>query len=465
MNNDNTKETTGETGEGAGSGANGPLWWRQMLSRREANKRIAQIGIAAVVVSTVGVAGCGGGDDEEDAAIEDHDAIELQKKDGWNVGSDAKLALADRSTSDSKSSLDWSGYTDPTKLLKAYNPKAAQWQPYVVPTLVQSLQQASLKGQLAPVHSASMEEAYARGLGMKELLKSSKNAPGTLLVVDLPGPESVAYGAALADVADVILGFDNWPHPLGVVPSQQTLGALLYYAQEVEEKAAQRPAEAPAVLLLDSRRLSAYSDDSDQFDNRYVAKLPPADKLTAMKVTTVMYAVPDETKNAESDDINEDFVAFQQKGINVAMIPLTNFKPSSDPSADSTGRNVASNSGSTTVHRTYYYGGGMGMSPWFFAMYPMMMPMHSYSRPMGSPPVSRPNYTPAPRPTMFSSRTVGGRASGVGKAKPTGFGRVSTRTTSSGVRSVGSRTSLSRSSSGSSGRSGSFGRSRGGYGG
>jgi hypothetical protein len=462
MNNDNTNETTGEKDAAAGDGASRPLWWRQMLSRREANKRIAQIGLAAVVVSTVGVAGCGGGDDEdEDATIEDHDAIELQKKDGWNVGSDAKLALVDRSTSDSKNSLDWSAYNDPAKLLKAYNPKAAQWQPYVVPTLVQSLQQASLKGQVAPVHSASMDDAYSRGLGMKELLKSSKNAPGTLLVVDLPGPESVAYGAALADVADVILGFDNWPHPVGVVPSQQTLGALLYYAQEVEEKAATRPAEAPAVLLLDSRRLNAYSDDSDQFDNRYVAKLPPPDKLQAMKVTTVMYAVPDETKNAESDDINEDFVAFQEKGINVAMIPLTNFKPSSDP-VDSTSRNMASNNGHTTVHRTYYYGGGMGMSPWFFAMYPMMMPMRSYGTPMGSPPVSRPTYRPTPRPTMFSSRTVGGRASGIGKAKPTGFGRVSTRTTSSGVRSVGSRTSLSR-SSGSSGRSGSFGRSRGGY--
>lgn len=451
MSNDKRKESVERNNQSPGEGEKGTLWWRQMLSRREANKRIAQIGLAAVAVSAVGMAGCGS--DEEDELVEEHEALDLQKKDGWNVGAtDQRLAIKNSSTSDSKQSLDWATYKEPSTLLKAYNPKASEWQPFVVPTLVQSLQQPSLKGQISPVHTSSMDEAYSRGLGMKELLKTSKNAANTLLVVDLPGPEAVAYAAALADVADVVLGFDNWPHPLGVVPSQQTLGALLYYAQEVEEKAATRPADAPAILLLDNTRLTEYKDADDQFDNRYLAKLPPADKLAAMNVQTVMYAVPDETKNAEADDINEDFVAFQNKGINVAMIPLTNFKPATDGS--DTTRVAANNTGTTTHHRTYYYGGGMGMSPWFFAMYPMMMPGIGYRTPIGTPPVSRPTYRPTSRPTMFSSRTVGGRASGVGKTKPTGFGRVSTRTSSSGTRTVGGR------SSSSSGRSGSFGRSR-----
>ncbi|HEX7501488.1 MAG TPA: hypothetical protein VF524_14490, partial [Polyangia bacterium] len=50
-------------------------------------------------------------------------------------------------------------------------------------------------------------------------------------------------------------------------------------------------------------------------------------------------------------------------------------------------------------------------------------------------------FAPSPRPTMFSSRTVGG-LSGVGKQKPSGFGRVSYRAGGGGF-----------------GRSGSFGRS------
>ena len=38
------------------------------------------------------------------------------------------------------------------------------------------------------------------------------------LVLDLPGPEAVAVAAALAPCFDPVFVFDNWPHPLGVVP-------------------------------------------------------------------------------------------------------------------------------------------------------------------------------------------------------------------------------------------------------
>ena len=60
-------------------------------------------------------------------------------------------------------------------------------------------------------------------------------------------------------------------------------------------------------------------------------------------------------------------------------------------------------------------------------------------------------FKPALRPTMFSSRTLGG-GGGVGKQKPSGFGRVSVRTSKSGGHITGMRT----------GRSGSFGRAGGG---
>ena len=91
-------------------------------------------------------------------------------------------------------------------------------------------------------------------------------------------------------------------------------------------------------------------------------------------------------------------------------------------------------------------------SPWFFYHYPVFVSSYSL------PPQSRlpatslraTTYTPARRPTMFSARSVGG-TKGVGRAKPSGFGRVSTRVGSDG-RTTGVRA----------GRSGSFGRSRGG---
>jgi hypothetical protein len=59
-------------------------------------------------------------------------------------------------------------------------------------------------------------------------------------------------------------------------------------------------------------------------------------------------------------------------------------------------------------------------------------------------------YRPALRPTIFSSRTLGG-GPGIGKQKPSGFGRVSVRAS----RSTGSITGVRT------GRSGSFGRAGG----
>ncbi len=76
--------------------------------------------------------------------------------------------------------------------------------------------------------------------------------------------------------ADVIPSFENWPHPHGVVRSHDTLAALLYYAASIQEQKKQLPESAPGLLLLDSQRLTPYTDADDKFDNRYVATLPSA---------------------------------------------------------------------------------------------------------------------------------------------------------------------------------------------
>ncbi len=75
--------------------------------------------------------------------------------------------------------------------------------------------------------------------------------------------------------------------------------------------------------------------------------------------------------------------------------------------------------------------------------------------PLARPVSSGPSYVPAPRPTIFAGRSVGGSV-GIGKQKPSGFGRVSVRYDSSS----GGFTGLGPRRRGGSGRSGSFGRSR-----
>lgn len=424
----------------------GASWWQEMLSRREANKKIAKLGTLTILLSAVGIhSGC----DSEDEMEVEKDSYELQKEQGWNVGAtDKNLSFFGKSTNDSKGSMDWMNYRDPKKLLDAYKP-SDKFLPFMVPTLVQSLSQNSLKNQISPIYTPEMGVAYSRGLGMREIIQKTKEPEKMCIICDIKGPEAIAYAAAMADIANPIITFDNWPHPLAVVPSHLTLGAMLFYAKEIEEKSKLRKADATPVFILDANRLNPYTDADNQFDNRYIAKLPPSDKLKGLNISNIIYAVPNENKQTESDDLNDDFATYKENGLNVAMLPLTSFQPSQEADKKELGTSELAST-ATTQPAVYHYGGGSSFLPYFFMYYAFMRPSIGNYTPSRIPPTNlpRPNYTPIRRNTMFSSATIGG-ARGVGKVKPSGFGRVSTRLSRDG-RLTGIR----------SGRSGSFGRSR-----
>jgi hypothetical protein len=396
----------------------------------------------------------------DDTAEVDQDSLALQQSQGWNVGSEEKtLSLAGAQQLDSRGSAGWRDYLQPSTMLAAYDTKSDVWMPFFVPTLIQSLQFDSLRSQLTPVFTPDMAEAYGRGQAIaQDFLLNAQNPNETALVVDLPGKMSVAFGAGIAAVARLISTFDNYPHPLGVTPSHETLAAMLYYAGEIDDKQRTLAANAPPVLLLDSNRLANYTDSDSQFDNRYIAKIPSAEKLKERGVKSLIYITPDRSRTEELDDLNEEFVAYKESGLNVAMLPLSDFTIGDGTLAQGT---------NTTGERRYYYGGHPIFLPFFFNSYPYYSPRGGYARSYpntgsyGGRAPAPPRYIPAPRPTLFSGTRIGGRAAGVGRSKPTGFGRATVRVAQSG-RVVGTR--AGRSGYYSPGRSGSFGRG-GGYGG
>jgi len=416
-------------------------WW-QKVSRR--GWIIG--GAAAGAVTIGGVAALVALLSEEEI---DTDSLELQKKSGWNIGSENRpLTFSVPTTQlDSRNSQAWQKYLDSNAMLAAFEPRG-KWQPYFVPTLIQSLQAESLRSQLKPIFGPSMDASYGRGQALAEdILANAANPGETAIIVDLIGRDSIAYGAGLASHGRLITTFDNYPHPLGVVPSHETLAAMLYYADEIAAKQATLPEHAPPVFLLDAYRINDYKDADNQFDNRYLAKVPPAAKLTEAGIKHIIYVTPDSSRKVEMDDLNEDFVDYKNAGISVAILPASEFMPAPTQSAG-------------TSRPRYYYGGHPMGSVWFFYSYPYYVPSPVYvSRtpyyrmvsPATNPMVSRvPGYTPAPRQTMFSSSRMGG-ARGVGRSKPSGFGRSTVRV-GSGGRITGTRA----------GRSGSFG--RGGFG-
>jgi hypothetical protein len=436
-------------------------WFTSHISRRSMGKGLAWaavLGMAGVTLYKFA------GDADAEVA---YDSLELQKKEGWNVGSSEKTLNfpAGATAYDSQRKV-WSG-SDHNQLISVYQPRGSQWQPFIVPTLIQSLAQPTLNSQIRPLSTAAMDDAYKRAEGLRNLISQSSNANQTLIIADLPGPSSIALGAAMADTAQLVPVFDNWPHPLGVVNSHETLGAMAYYAREIEEKKTKLKDDAPAIMLLDSNRLTPYVDESSQFDNRYLAKLPPTDQLKERNIKQVIYLVKDQAQEKELDDINDDLVEWQKNGIDVRMLRLSEFKPYDEPIAAS-GAGAAPSAPSAPAApaetRHYYYGGSPLAHWWFFSHYLYGPPSYimvgnggyarTIPRPTSSPTFERPSYQPVSRPTIFNARRVGAATgvAGVGKARPTGFGRTSVRVSNDG-RVTGTRV----------GRSGSYGRSGGGF--
>lgn len=449
-----------------GDGESQP-WWK--MSRR-------RFTITSVVA---GAAVIGGGAwllSRDDTTEIDGDSLELQRTHGWDIGSeDKRLTFAGAQTTDSQKGETWRRYLNQSEMLNAFQPKSQKWLPYFVPTLIQALQFESLRTQLTPVFSPDMQEAYGRGQAIaRDFLKNAENPAETAIMVDVPGRQTVALGAGLAEACHLITTFDNFPHPLGVAPSHETLAAMLYYASEIETKQRTVGQDAPPVFLLDSRRLENYTSADTQFDNRYLAKIPSAEMLKELGVKSVLYITSDRTRQQELDDLNEDFVEYQKKGLSVAMLPLSDFG-----GVDEWAEGKRPDGSTEQVReRHYYYGGAPGFHPFFFYSYPFYRPTGTfvsrypdYGRVAGgrapagfTPPVSPPRYVPATRPTMFAGSRVGAsNRAGVGRSKPSGFGRTTVRM-SSGGSVVGTR--AGRSGYYSPRRSGSFGHSgSGGYGG
>ncbi len=424
-------------------------WW-QAIDRRTFGKG------TLAFATLLSMSGCKG---EEQVNA---DSLTLQKKHGWNVGAESeRLFFRGISRVDAKGSTAWKRYTDPTRLMNAWRPRTDTWQPFFVPNLIQSLQASTLRQQIRPISTRAMQDAFGRGKTLsKDLLSQVTNAEETLFIADLPGPEVVAFGAGMGGGVDVIGNFENWPHPLGVVRSHETLGAMIYYAAFMEEQKKQLPASAPGLMLLDSQRLTPYKDADAQFDNRYLATVPLAPALRKRGIKHVMYIVENRKQKNESDDLNDEFVEYKKAGIQVAVFPLSDMKAVTE----NVSRKAPDGTTQTVRERHYYYGGGYNSHLSFLLLYSFLAPRPRayYYYPMGGRNVtlgqsrrsrtSPPNYQPRSRPTQFSGTRVGGK-SGVGRSKPSGFGRTPVRSKGGRVTGVGTR--IAR---GSSGRSGSYGR-------
>jgi hypothetical protein len=285
---------------------------------------------------------------------------------------------------------------------------------------------ASLRAAMRPVLTQDMNRTYAQARALRSLFDQAGFPSDTAVILDLPGAESVAASAALADRFDPVYAFDNWPHPAGVVPSQQTLGAALYYRPALVRARAVRPSGAPPLFVLDSERLAPYEDEQSQFDNRYLAKVPTAERLASLGVRHVLYVTASSEQQVEQDDLNEAFLEYQAAGVDVKLLPLSDFVDEDEIEEGRPAPNYAV--------AVYFWGGTPYAHACFWDHYGWYAPIHSVR--IASPVPVRVargfEYRAAARP-IFSLRTPGlgqvtfrvGRATGafVGVGRSGSFGR------------------------------------------
>jgi len=480
-------------------GIMGARWWHASLNdeaskvaRRSAMKTLLIVGGVIAGAGVIATLAASGGDSgttnpvgtiPSDASESRKTALDMQKTYGWDFGAVGEALVFDGvSSKPFEPGALGSLATDlaPTQReLLPYFQSTLFDAPYAVAKSPPPTEDATPSKPLAtavqPISTTAMNAAYGRGRSLASLFASLAENGGkptdatTGLVVDLPGPEAVAFAAGAAAVFDPVFLFDNWPHPRGVVRAQEALSAAAYYQPlfAAARKAAgtgSSAAKRPPMFVLDRRRITAYADDATQFDNRYVAKLPNAGLMKVLGAAHVIYVVPTRSDTTvELDDLNDDFVALSTAGVEVKALSLDMFQaPGSDagdmrpPGANAT--NPAGSAAAAESDRLLetggwaYYGGSRTSHHAFFTDYPWARPARAASMRPSNP--GR-NYRPTARSTTFSSGSTSGTSSASSRPRPTNFGTVPVLIAVGTGVILGSRYS----------RSGSWNRASGGWGG
>jgi hypothetical protein len=393
----------------------GAKWWQEGLAthdpiaRRQALVAFAVIGVTLVGVGAIIAAAAS--DSEADTTTSLFSSLEMQRKYGWSFGAASEPLTFDGQSQQpfEKSALD--------RLVVDFSPAQSRLRRFSSPTLFQSpgalptsvaegdpAPAAPLRDALRPIITPAMDTAYRSGKGLASLFEGAR--PETAVVVDLPGPQAIAFAAGLAGIFDPCFTFENWPHPRGVVRAHLTLGAAAYYQPLFAKMLASRKQPGPAALVLDRDRLAAYTDDASQFDNRYAVKLPTAAAMKELGVKNVLYVVPSKGDVAELDDLNDQLVAYASAGLSVKAVAVTDFGP------DSAAPTAVAVPGQPAPDVLYRYGGNAQTHQGFWSYYLWSSAMRP--SPLAPSGVSNGySYVPRPRTTVFS-----------GAAAPTGFGHV-----------------------------------------
>ncbi len=314
----------------------GARWWNEAIKeatplagRRNALKYVVIGGGVIAFGAMVWGISRAARDDDEEYREEGRRSLQLQRDYGWNFG-----AVSETVAFDTKYTQTYAREAL-AHLITDLQPTSAYWKAQYVSTLFESPEAMPklslpdgetskvrpLAEALKPIKTPSMVAMEMCGRAYAELI-SQADQP-VLTIVDLPGPEAVAFAAGAASLLEPVFLFDNWPHPRGVVPAHLTLAAAVYYQPVfAKAKSARGDKSAMPIAVIDRARLNSYVDEASQFDNRYVSRLAAG---IGKEYRKILYVVPTPTDLPEKDDLNGLFMALG--GAEVRAIAASAFHP------------------------------------------------------------------------------------------------------------------------------------------
>jgi len=217
--------------------------------------------------------------------------------------------------------FDWQHHRTAEALFATWGPLPdTVWEPYHCVPLFAALDTIK-SGQAwptAPADAARIETGpHLGGPATFEPLGQAWAESGVWVILDLPGPVSVALAARLVRAGyQPVCTFDHWPHPAGLLQPERLLAQLLRFAPLLADARQHLRPEGPPLWICDRNRLGERRGQPHEFDNRYFlddSLLPGPDTLRRADVRHIVCVVP-EPMDRPLEDLHAYFADLRKEG-------------------------------------------------------------------------------------------------------------------------------------------------------
>lgn len=221
----------------------------------------------------------------------------------------------------------WMSLRQGRRLSEAWGPRPeGPWHPFHCITLFAALDYLDARHMGPAAHDP---------LPVAKLRMPAWLDAGTALFVDLPGPKSVALGAALATQGcELVCTFNNWPHAKALQSLEPLIACLLRYAAWLQEARLRPAGAAPVAWLCDNARLEGAPGRPGQFDNRYFledTQMPGSAYLRRHGIRRIVHlgAVGEPVRG----DLAQYLQEYQREGLEISRSELLPEGGLAEPSA------------------------------------------------------------------------------------------------------------------------------------